>query len=1266
MEASRRRWWLRLETLVAVLVIAVASIDALLRLATAAVPAYRHQLADWVGGQLHARVGIGSLRLAWEGTAPALAATDVDWLDPDGRPRLRAMRVTLGFPWSRLVTGDLRPNKLALAGLSLRLQRQPDGSWRLPDLPLPQASDPQRLRRLVQAFAELRLRGCRVELDGVAPAPVKFAIDHLRLTRSAAGFSLTAELNPSAPSARRLLLRARLAGDLLAPSGWSGDWHVDLDGPESLPWLDAALGAAVGFADARVGLDGRLAGGRVQRLRLLASIGAVSARRDGRALATLLDVYASGEYLATTGGGSVRIDGVTAAGARGVWPRAGGRIVWQRGAGSASLDAQLDFLRLDDLAPWLALWPDAPRAVAALRQVRGDARRMVLRLERAPGGEPHWRLAAALDSAGWRDADGRGIDGLFGTLRIGDAGGEFHLADSSPELSWPGQLAAPLRFGHVTGKLVFSRGADGLQLATDGFVWAAAGISGSADARLELPDAGAAQLSLQLQLRAPQITTAEVALPQSLGAGLRRWLPRAIRRGRIDDARVQLEAQLGPQAPPARWNADLNLSGFDLDYAPGWPPLQNLAAKLHLDDGGLALDAGRASLAALTVNAIRGRIVGWQAPQLTVSGHLQGDAAQFYAALSGSPYHPRLAGLLDHTKASGPAALDVKLTVPLTAAGDVGAAGSVDVHDGRLTVTGVAQPFDAIAGQIQFGPQGLAASDLSGRWYGLPLTGAIGQAAGVPSLHLRFDAAPGADNGPAGAFVPAWLRAHLHGSAHWQVEMPLAGDDRVVTLTSDLIGVASDLPPPLGKPESAALPLTLRIDTGSPLGVDAVMAPQANPLALALRFADGGGLTGLALRLGTDVPPPVADGVRVDGRSQRLDLRSALALLRLLPDGGSLAFLGADIHADRLAFGRAVSDDVRLQLRAEPAAAGITAQWSGGIEGTLRWQDASRAVSGEFDHIALEALPTSNAPAGAASAGAPLDPRRAPTMNLRSRRVSIGGYDLGTLQLTSERIAQGQRLTGLSLSGGQAKFSATGTWTRSSGVSSAGAQFTLDSGHLGDLLQAFGFVRTLTAERARIDGTLTWPDVGDGLDLALAKGEIHLQLDHGVLRAVDPGAGRVLGLFNLYALPRRLTLNFHDVVGKGLSYDHIDGSFALGDGQAVTHDLTIAGPSLRISVDGRIGLAARDYDERVRVYPHVTTGVTLGAALATGPAAPIVAPLALLAQWLLNKPLDKITHLDYRVTGSWDNPTVTHSGAEPASAASTAGSAAKVKEHTDD
>jgi uncharacterized protein YhdP len=214
---------------------------------------------------------------------------------------------------------------------------------------------------------------------------------------------------------------------------------------------------------------------------------------------------------------------------------------------------------------------------------------------------------------------------------------------------------------------------------------------------------------------------------------------------------------------------------------------------------------------------------------------------------------------------------------------------------------------------------------------------------------------------------------------------------------------------------------------------------------------------------------------------------------------------------------------------------------------------------------------------------------------------------------------------------------AGGQWLRHDGQSSAALRFDLKTGSIDQLLEALGYAPNIEARDGRIAAELHWPPAAEGLRWELATGSIELAFGQGQLRAVNPGASRALALLNFYALPRRLTLDFDDVVGQGLAFDSIKGSFMLGDGVARTQDLRIDGSSLRMDIRGSVGLLARDYDQRVTVYPDVSSGVTLGAVLLGGPA---VGALVLLAQELLDKPLEQVTQFSYRITGPWDNPLV--------------------------
>ena len=159
----------------------------------------------------------------------------------------------------------------------------------------------------------------------------------------------------------------------------------------------------------------------------------------------------------------------------------------------------------------------------------------------------------------------------------------------------------------------------------------------------------------------------------------------------------------------------------------------------------------------------------------------------------------------------------------------------------------------------------------------------------------------------------------------------------------------------------------------------------------------------------------------------------------------------------------------------------------------------------------------------------------------------------------------------------------------------------------------------------------------NGLDLRALDGNLSLAMDHGTLLSVEPGPGRLLGLFNLYVLPRRLRLDFRDVVDKGMAFDKVRADFDIHNGNAFSKNARIKTPSSNITINGRIGLAARDYDEHVTITPKVGSGLAIASALFGGP---FIGAAVFAVQELLKQPIKDFSSVGYTLKGSWDNPTI--------------------------
>ena len=143
----------------------------------------------------------------------------------------------------------------------------------------------------------------------------------------------------------------------------------------------------------------------------------------------------------------------------------------------------------------------------------------------------------------------------------------------------------------------------------------------------------------------------------------------------------------------------------------------------------------------------------------------------------------------------------------------------------------------------------------------------------------------------------------------------------------------------------------------------------------------------------------------------------------------------------------------------------------------------------------------------------------------------------------------------------------------------------------------------------------------------------------GVLNNVEPGGGRFVGLLSLTALPRRLTLDFSDVLIDGMEFDKITGSYRIADGILHTRNTRMDGVAAKIKITGKTGIVARDYDQVMRVTPKIRQTLPLlglGAVAASNP----VGWGLLLLQNLFKTAIDDAVEIEYHVTGSWDDPKI--------------------------
>ena len=1274
MERRKRRWWTRGISWLSLVAITGALLSGLFQLAVALAPGYRDEVAQRASVALGQPVQVDALSLRWRWLWPLLELSGVRLLDArDNQPIIDVSRIRLGFALAALLRGEWIPGEVEVEGLNLVLQLTEDGQLqlkgRVQDQPPPRFAE---IAAQLKRFSRLRAENVALSLEDLKTPASSFTVQLQRgdLRLDAQGFELRAEVQAPELIASRLRLRAGITGDLATPERWQGRWTLDASGllagkPLQSRW--PAL-AALQASEAAVTAAGDWQDGALGAAELSLRAQALSLRNIKNSL--LREVDLGLHYRPSPEGGTMDIVPLRLTGNKGAWPTTSARLEWRRDGATETAATQWslnsDFLRLDDLAPWAAtFWPARkPLPPETLKSLRGDLHALEGRMQHGASGPPRYSLHVLFSDFAGRWPEQLGVQGLHGELSLDQSHGQLKLRGEGIGLELPKTFETTQQLTRLGAEAQWQRDGGGWRITVPRLEWALLGSSGHSHAELRLPDQGSPALKLDARFEVADIAALKPLMPKRWAPSLKSWLDRALVRGRVSNAVLAIDGPLADfpyhRNPTGHWSLLLPVSNARLEYHRDWPGADQLAARLQFKGNGLQFEVQRALINGVAVTAAKGGIDSFTESPLLLDGSAAGEAPFFYSFLRASPLATRLQGLLTHTEVEGPAETDVHLEIPLhshlgqksVVRGDVRLLGNTLRHNA------LDRSVRDITGSLRFGGGvGVAAENLQGSFYDQPVTARIApNAEGSDELQTRFRVDYAPDEGLAARYVPRWLKARLQGESDWRLAIPLSGPrNGHVLLESDLVGLSAQLPPPLGKSSGEAFPLRLEIsgDEAAPLRI-AGEIPGRLGMALRLMRAIPGEpykVRNIALRLGEGAQPALAneEGLSITGSFDTLapnDWRGVIAAIQ--GDGGSrtegaepLPFLGADLSAKRLRFAEFDAPDVRVQAQREHGGYVATLQGSG-TAGTVHLNTRGDAFSGAFTTLRVQAAPKATV-AAEAEHGTPIDPQRAPTLDLQVDALEIGGKPFGALRLLSERSPNGQRLRTLTLAGGIASLTADGEWRRSGGQTEAQTRFSLASDDLAGALSALGFAPTVSGRNARISGDLIWPAAARGFDWAQGRGTVNLAVDDGALRTVDPGStSRVLGLLNFYALPRRLTLDFGDVVSKGLGFDRIEGAFQLANGVAHTDGLSVRGPSLKMDVRGDVGLAAHDYNQIITVTPN-TTGITLGALLIGGAATvavPVLPIIAVIANQVIDKPLGQVTQLTYGLTGSWDNPEI--------------------------
>jgi uncharacterized protein YhdP len=835
------------------------------------------------------------------------------------------------------------------------------------------------------------------------------------------------------------------------------------------------------------------------------------------------------------------------------------------------------------------------------------------------------------------------------------------------------EVAFNLLDSQFSWKVDHSAGREWLSVQMDRLVFATADGSASMTGRYRTGGRGAGSLDLRARIGSLQASKVWRYLPHEVPENVRQWIGDALEAGTLEGGEARWRGDIRDfpyRLKTAEEHGEFRLTAkvrdLLLKYSPQWPALHGIAGDIVFDRVGMEFRAERATLLDVPLTGITARMDDIASGLLEVGGKAQGDLDRMLKFVNTSPLAEDIGSVTRSMIARGPASLEVELGLPLKDLKGAAAKGRLDVAGATLDYQPAQVQLAGLQGRFDFTSKSLAFNGVRGTFAGTPIE--VSGKTGEPGT-MRMQARGTMSAKGLRPFIGDQLARHLHGSAAYAVDVDIGRDGTRLSIESDLAGLASDWPAPLTKTADAHLPFRL------------AMAPA------------GGALDRVEASLGAEVLL-VAERGRSDARRPAPQLRAAVAVNRqpALPDQGvSLQFTGQRIDLDAWRRAMAPPDDTG---KAAPAAAQTAAGLEGAlggdgavlpltvslvadevrvgdrnlnkvvlgasrtgnlwlanisareVNGFLTWSETGRSPGKLTARLGRFEIPKSQQQelATALSTG----PSSLPAVDITAQQFILGGYDFGTLELVARnatgpqsRAAAGQgavrprvwQLERLRLSMPAAELQASGQWERNTSLA-----YRLDIKDAGGFLNRLQLKDVVKGGNGSLTGELRWSGSPLSMDLPSLAGTMDIAIRDGQFLKVEPGAAKLIGVLNLQALPKLLTLNFRNIFEQGFAFDELRGSVAILDGIASTDSLAMRGLQAVVQIKGQADLDASTQDLRVVVIPELNGGLaTLAYAAIVNPA---VGLGVFLAQSLFSQPLSRALAHEIDITGSWSDPKV--------------------------
>lgn len=869
-----------------------------------------------------------------------------------------------------------------------------------------------------------------------------------------------------------------------------------------------------------------------------------------------------------------------------------------------------------------------------------------------PNDFKRYQFAAKFDGLALQQVgDQPGFSGLNGALSANEKHGSLSLQAQGLLINAPSQLLEPLRFDRFLVDVIWDKQDQGWLFQLTKAQIANSDLTGFASGRYWFDGKGLGVADVTAQLQRASVARAAWYIPKHLlGEQTHSWLQNGLLAGEATQFNLKLRGDLDhfpfPENRDGIFQITAKAHDVSIDYQAKWPKIEHANARLLIEGQRLEITSDKANIGTGEVQDVIVTLPDMLSDQMSlkVAGVSSGTTQSVLNYINSSPLRAILKDFTKPIKVIGNGKLDLLLDIPLNGSADIKLQGAYHFKDNEVDLADYIPTLKKVNGDLLFTEKTLETSNM--------LVQALGGVAKI-LVNTASDgrlnvAANGRINADSSPFtVPMSALKRLYGGANWTAKVSVLGDDLSVNVNSDLVGLGAELPVPLAKNRHESVPVNFEMKNLSKIK-DQISLKYGKVLkAVLIRQVDDQG--NWAIKRGNiHLGHPVAeqterDGIWITGLLPYISAQDWLALG--LTDNHGMAhhqlptIAGVDVSIRKChVFNSDFNDlNIRGQFSGEVFNAKVNADE---LKGDLQWQAQNeghlqlRLKEAVLGNAGKMATASQTLPASAAEQVA--TPRRIslPVIDVVVDQFSYQHNSLGKLEFHVSQNGQDVLLDHLRVVNPDGALVATGKWDLNSAQTHV--NFKLDIVDAGKVLDRSGYPGSLRGASGSLNSDLLWKGGPDEFDQSSLSGSLGLKVGKGQFLKINPGAGKLLSVLNLQALPKRVVMDFTDVFSGGFEFDTIEATAQINQGVLVTKDLVIEGSSAKVEMAGQVDLKRETQNLRVRILPKLSNSVSL-IAFAGGP---VVGAGVLLASKVLSDPLDKLTSFEYNVTGNWADPSI--------------------------